>query len=85
MVPQEGAEQVASTRPDRVIRMHRRLVGLEIIPGERFNERLEWDRDTVPVETPWGPVRIKRALDGRGRVVRGQPEFAADAREPLPA
>ncbi len=41
----------------------------------RQDRRLEWDRDTVPVETPWGPVRIKRALDGRGRVVRGQPEF----------
>ena len=45
MVPQEGAEQVASTRPDRVIRMHRRLVGLEIIPGERFNEAGPCDPD----------------------------------------
>jgi len=32
------------------------------------------------VETPWGPVRVKRALDGDGRLVREQPEFE-DCRE----
>ena len=41
-------------------------------------------RDTVSVETPWGAVRIKRALDAARRPRRGQPEFedcrrAADA------
>nr|MBP7149026.1 nickel pincer cofactor biosynthesis protein LarC [Acidobacteriota bacterium] len=41
----------------------------------RHESRLEWARDTVSVDTPWGPVRIKRALDREGRVVRGWPEF----------
>ncbi|MDH3284478.1 MAG: nickel pincer cofactor biosynthesis protein LarC [Acidobacteriota bacterium] len=46
----------------------------------RRERRLEWDRETVVVETPWGPVRVKRALDGDGRLVREQPEFE-DCRE----
>ncbi|HHN74230.1 MAG TPA: nickel pincer cofactor biosynthesis protein LarC [Acidobacteria bacterium] len=41
----------------------------------REEERLEWARDTIPVETPWGTVRIKRAIDGAGHVLRGVPEF----------
>ncbi|MDQ7087148.1 MAG: LarC family nickel insertion protein [Acidobacteriota bacterium] len=41
----------------------------------REEERLEWARDTMPVETPWGTVRIKRALDSAGHVLRGVPEF----------
>lgn len=41
----------------------------------RHDARLEWARDQVTVTTPWGPVRIKRALDQAGRVVRGRPEF----------
>ncbi len=41
----------------------------------RTDRRLEWDRDVVAVDTPWGPVRVKRAKDTRGRVVRSQPEF----------
>ncbi len=50
----------------------------------RTERRVEWDRDVVAVETPWGPVRVKRAKDTRGRVLRAQPEFddcrrAADA------
>lgn len=42
--------------------------------------RLEWSRDQVKVETPWGAVRVKRALDGTGKVLRGLPEFE-DCRE----
>lgn len=50
----------------------------------RRETRLEWNRDVVQVDTPWGPVGVKRALDGAGRPLRGQPEFedcrrAADA------
>ena len=50
----------------------------------RRERRHEYDRDTVSVETPWGAVRIKRALDAARRPRRGQPEFedcrrAADA------
>lgn len=41
----------------------------------RRDTRLEWDRDLVTTQTPWGPVRIKRALSRAGRVVRGRPEF----------
>jgi hypothetical protein len=41
----------------------------------RREKRYEWDRDVVTVDTPWGPVRVKRAKDGGGRVLRGQPEF----------
>lgn len=45
--------------------------------GVRLREetRLEWDRDFVSVATPWGAVRVKRALDSAGGVRRGQPEF----------
>jgi hypothetical protein len=42
----------------------------------RVERRVEWDRDVVAVPTPWGPVRVKRARDTRGRVLRAQPEFA---------
>jgi hypothetical protein len=50
----------------------------------RVERRAEWDRDVIAVPTPWGPVRVKRAKDTRGRVLRAQPEFddcrrAADA------
>jgi hypothetical protein len=50
----------------------------------RVERRIEWDRDVIAVQTPWGPVRVKRAKDTRGRVLRAQPEFddcrrAADA------
>ena len=50
----------------------------------RVDRRVEWDRDVIAVQTPWGPVRVKRAKDTRGRVLRAQPEFddcrhAADA------
>jgi hypothetical protein len=50
----------------------------------RIERRAEWDRDVIAVPTPWGPVRVKRAKDTRGRVLRVQPEFddcrrAADA------
>lgn len=41
----------------------------------RTARRLEWDRDLVAVDTPWGPVRVKRAMDSGGRTVRSQPEF----------
>jgi uncharacterized protein (DUF111 family) len=41
----------------------------------RRETRWEWARDVVTVQTPWGPVRVKRALDGVGRPLRGQPEF----------
>lgn len=41
----------------------------------RRETRWEWDRDFVTASTPWGPVRVKRALDGQGRPLRGQPEF----------
>lgn len=41
----------------------------------RTARRLEWDRDLVAVDTPWGPVRVKRAMDSVGRTVRSQPEF----------
>jgi uncharacterized protein (DUF111 family) len=27
------------------------------------------------VATPWGPVRVKRALDSRGTALRAQPEY----------
>lgn len=43
-------------------------------------ERLEWARDTISVPTPWGDVRIKRAIDDRGKILRGFPEFE-DCRE----
>lgn len=46
----------------------------------RHEDRYEWDRDSVAVDTPWGPVRVKRAKDSAGRVLRGQPEFE-DCRE----
>jgi hypothetical protein len=46
----------------------------------RRETRYEWDRDTVSVDTPWGPVRVKRAKDESGRVLRGQPEYE-DCRE----
>ncbi len=50
--------------------------------GVRMREetRLEWDRDFVSVATPWGSVRIKRALDSAGGVRRGRPEFDDCAR-----
>jgi hypothetical protein len=41
----------------------------------RVDRRVEWDRDVIAVPTPWGPVRVKRAKDTRGRVLRAQPEF----------
>jgi hypothetical protein len=37
-------------------------------------ERLELARETVEVETPYGPVRVKVAKDG-GRIVGAQPEY----------
>jgi hypothetical protein len=46
----------------------------------RRETRYEWDRDVLPVDTPWGPVRVKRAKDDSGRVLRGQPEYE-DCRE----
>jgi hypothetical protein len=54
----------------------------------RRERRYEWDRDVVTVDTPWGPVRVKRAKDAGGSVLRGQPEFedckALADRERLP-
>ena len=41
----------------------------------RIERRFEWRRDFVSVETPWGLVRVKRAIDTRGLVLRGQPEY----------
>lgn len=41
----------------------------------RRETRLEWDRDSVSVDTPWGAVRVKRAIGPSGRVLRGTPEF----------
>lgn len=41
----------------------------------RIERRFEWRRDFVSVRTPWGPVRVKRAIDTRGQVLRGQPEY----------
>ena len=29
----------------------------------------------MSVPTPWGTVRVKRAIDTRGRILRGQPEY----------
>ena len=46
----------------------------------RVERRFEWRRDFVSVRTPWGPVRVKRAIDTRGRVLRGQAEYE-DVRE----
>jgi uncharacterized protein (DUF111 family) len=46
----------------------------------RTETRSELARETVSVDTPWGAVRVKRALDERGRVVRSMPEFE-DCRE----
>jgi uncharacterized protein (TIGR00299 family) protein len=46
----------------------------------RKETRSELERETVSVETPWGAVRVKRALDSQGRIVRSMPEFE-DCRE----
>jgi uncharacterized protein (DUF111 family) len=53
--------------------------------GVRFHpvERSELSRELVPVETPYGAVRVKVAREG-GRAVGAQPEYedcAARARE----
>ena len=37
-------------------------------------ERLALERDWVQVQTPWGPVRVKRGLRG-GQVLNAHPEF----------
>jgi hypothetical protein len=46
--------------------------------GVRWREegRWEWQRDTVEVQTPWGSVRIKRALTSDGRAIRGRAEWS---------
>ncbi len=41
----------------------------------RRERRLECLRDHVAVETPWGIVRVKRALDREGRAVKARAEF----------
>ncbi len=41
----------------------------------RRERRLECLRDHVAVETPWGIVRVKRALDRGGRAVKARAEF----------
>lgn len=41
----------------------------------RLEQRLEWDRDQVAIDTPWGAVRIKRGKDTQGRVRGARAEF----------
>lgn len=64
-------------RPDDAQRLAGRILHESPTLGVRMREeeRLEWERDVVSVDTPWGPVRVKRARDTSGRVLRGQPEF----------
>lgn len=77
--------------PERSAELARLLLHESPTLGVRIDEqdRLEWERDTISVATPWGPVRVKRAREAGGRVVRGQAEFedcrhAAEARgEPI--
>ena len=40
----------------------------------RESERLILERETVPVETPFGKIRVKRARDAEGRIV-DSPEY----------
>ncbi len=55
----------------QILLEHTSTLGVRV----REESRREWRRDSIDVETPWGPVRIKRALSRDGRVVRAQPEF----------
>ncbi|UCF66395.1 MAG: DUF111 family protein, partial [Acidobacteriota bacterium] len=65
------------TDPEHEDSLSRDLLEHSSTLGVRMHRqaRAEWDRDVVSVDTPWGAVRVKRALDRRGRPVRRQPEF----------
>ncbi|RMG47946.1 MAG: nickel pincer cofactor biosynthesis protein LarC [Acidobacteria bacterium] len=63
--------------PQREEALAERLLADSTTLGVRVHResRIEWARDTVSVPTPWGPVRVKRAIDSGGRIRRGMPEF----------
>ncbi|RMF73810.1 MAG: nickel pincer cofactor biosynthesis protein LarC [Acidobacteria bacterium] len=72
-----GFRLEALAAPERAEALARLLLEETTTLGVRLRDerRLAWDRDTVSVDTPFGPVRVKRARDAGGRALRAQPEF----------